>query len=179
MIYYIDTSEMFFDDCSAYFINSKNDEFITCGKIAIPIVDKDDSNFINTAKEKYGINFFLDEQECSTEIYTVPYINIFASDESGIYAVTDDFPDTKSNKHICYINTESLTAYDLQCTLIEFVNSINNGNFKKQLNNQIASKDLTVYSNISDAKKHIKLSKITDFIKINRHSPHLSITLHK
>ena len=78
MIYYIDTSEMFFDDCSTYFINSKNDEFITCGKITIPIVDKDDSNFINTAKEKYCINFFLDEQDCSTEIYAVPYINIFA-----------------------------------------------------------------------------------------------------
>ena len=165
MIYYIDTSEMFFDDCSAYFINSKNDEFITCGKIAIPIVDEDDSKFINTAKEKYGINFFLDERDCSTEIYAKPYINIFASDESGVYAVTDDFPDTKSNKHICYINTESLTAYDLQYTLMEFVNSINNGNFKKQLNNQIASKDLTVYSNISDAKEHIKISKITDFIK--------------
>lgn len=165
MTYYIDTSEIFFDDCSAYFINSKNDDFITCGKIAIPIVDENDSNFINTAKEKYGINFFLDERDCSTEIYAVPYINIFASDESGVYAVTDDFPDTKSNKHICYINTESLTAYDLQCTLIEFVNSINNGNFKKQLNNQIESEDLTVYRNISDAKKHIKISKITDFIK--------------
>ena len=179
MIYYIDTSEMFFDNCSAYFINSKNDEFITCGKITIPIVDKDDSNFINTAKEKYCINFFLDELDCSTEIYAVPYINIFASDESGVYAVTDDFPDTKSNKHICYINTESLTAYDLQYTLTEFVNSINIGNFKKQLNNIIASEDLTVYRNISDAKKHIKISKITDFIKINGHSPYLSITLHK
>ena len=165
MTYYIDTSEIFFDDCSAYFINSKNDEFITCGKIAIPIVDENDSNFINVAKEKYGINFFLDERDCSTEIYAVPYINIFASDESGVYAVTDDFPDTKSNKHICYINTESLTAYDLQYTLTEFVNSINNGNFKKQLNRQISSEDLTVYCNISDAKKHIKLSKITDFIK--------------
>lgn len=165
MIYYIDTSEIFFDDCSAYFINSKNDKFITCGKIAIPIVDENDSNFINTAKEKYGINFFLDERDCSTEIYAVPYINIFASDESGVYAVINDFPDTESNKHICYINTESLTAYDLQCTLTEFVNSINNGNFKKQLNNQIASEDLTVYRNISDAKEHIKLSKITDFTK--------------
>lgn len=165
MTYYIDTSEIFFDDCSAYFINSKNDDFITCGKIAIPIVDEDDSNFINTAKEKYGINFFLDERDCSTEIYAIPYINIFASDENGVYAVINDFPDTKSNKHICYINTESLTAYDLQCTLMEFVNSINNGNFKKQLSNRIASKDLTVYRNISDAKKHIKISKITDFIK--------------
>lgn len=165
MIYYIDTSEMFFDDCSAHFINSKNDEFITCGKIATPIVDEDDSNFINTAKEKYGINFFLDEQDCSTEIYAVPYINIFASDESGVYAVINDFPEAESNKHICYINAESLTAYDLQCTLMEFVNSINNGNFKKQLSNKVASKDLTVYRNISDAKKHIKLSKITDFIK--------------
>ena len=165
MTYYIDTSEIFFEDCSAYFINSKNDEFITCGKIAIPIVDEDDSNFINTAKEKYGINFFLDERDCSTGIYAVPYINIFASDESGVYAVTNDFPDTKSSKHICYINTESLTAYDLQCTLMEFVNSINNGNFKKQLNRQISSRDLTVYRNISDAKKHIKISKITDFTK--------------
>lgn len=165
MTYYIDTSEIFFDDCSAYFINSKNDEFITCGKIAIPIVDENDSNFINTAKEKYGINFFLDERDCSTEIYAVPYINIFASDESGVYSVINDFPDTKSSKHICYINTESLTAYDLQCTLIEFVNSINNGNFKKQLNNKVTSEDLTVYSNISDAKEHIKISKITDFIK--------------
>lgn len=58
MIYYIDTSEMFFDDCSAYFINSKNDEFITCGKITTPIADGNDLTFINTAKEKYGINFF-------------------------------------------------------------------------------------------------------------------------
>ncbi|WP_448919987.1 hypothetical protein [Eubacterium sp.] len=165
MIYYIDTSEMFFGDCSAYFINSKNDEFITCGKIATPIVDGNDSNFINMAKEKYGINFFLDEQDCSTEIYTVPYINIFASDESGIYAVINDFPDTESNKHLCYINTELQTAYDLQYTLTEFVNSINNGEFKKQLSNQIENEDLTVYCNISDAKKHIKLSKITDFTK--------------
>lgn len=165
MIYYIDTSEMFFSDCSAYFINSKNDEFITCGKIAIPIVDKDDSNFINMAKEKYGIKFFLDEQDCSTEIYAIPYINIFASDKSGVYAVINDFPDTESNKHICRIDTESMTAYDLQYTLTEFVNSINNGSFKKQLNNQIESENLTVYRNISDAKKHIKLSKITDFIK--------------
>lgn len=165
MIYYIDTSEMFFDDCSAYFINSKNDKFITCGKIATPIADGDDSNFINTAKEKYGINFFLDERDCSTEIYTVPYINIFASDESGVYAVINDFPDTESNKHICRIDTESMTAYDLQYTLTEFINSINNGNFKKQLNNQIESEDLTVYRNISEAKKHIKLSKITDFTK--------------
>ena len=86
MIYYIDTSEIFFDDCSAHFINSKNDEFITCGKITTPIVDEDDSNFINTTKEKYGINFFLDEQDCSTEIYTVPYINIFASDGSGVFS---------------------------------------------------------------------------------------------
>lgn len=165
MIYYIDTNEIFFDDCSAYFINSNNDEFITCGKIALPIVDEDDSKFINTAKEKYGINFFLDERDCSKEIYAIPYINIFASDENGVYAVINDFPDTKSNKHICYINTESLTAYDLQCTLMEFVNSINNGDFKKQLNNKVASKDLAVYRNISDAKKHIKLSKITDFTK--------------
>lgn len=165
MIYYIDTSEMFFDDCSAYFINSKNDEFITCGKIATPIVNDDDWEFIKAIKEKYGINFFLDERDCSTEIYTVPYINIFASDESGVYAVINDFPDTESNKHICYINTELQTAYDLQYTLTEFVNSINNGEFNKQLNNQIASKDLTVYHNISDAKKHIKISKITDFTK--------------
>ena len=165
MIYYIDTNEIFFNKHSARFVFSKEDEFITCGKITTPIADGNDLTFINTAKEKYGINFFLDERDCSTEIYAVPYINIFASDESGVYAVTDDFPDTKSNKHICYINTESLTAYDLQCTLTEFVNSINSGNFKKQLNNQIASENLTVYSNITDAKKHIKLSKITDFTK--------------
>lgn len=165
MIYYIDTSEIFFGDCSAYFINSKNDEFITCGKIITPIADENDLTFINTAKEKYGINFFLDEQDCSTENYAVPYINIFASDESGVYAVINDFPDTESNKHICYINTELQTAYDLQYTLTEFVNSINNGKFKKRLNNQITNKDLTVYRNISDAKKHIKISKITDFTK--------------
>lgn len=165
MIYYIDTNEIFFNKHSARFVFSKEDEFITCGKIATPIVDENDSNFINTTKEKHGINFFIDEQDCSTEIYAVPYINIFASDESGVYAVINDFPDTESNKHICYINTELQTAYDLQYTLTEFVNSINNGNFKKQLNNKVASEDLTVYRNISDAKKHIKISKITDFTK--------------
>lgn len=165
MIYYIDTNEIFFNKHSARFVFSKEDEFITCGKITTPIADGNDLTFINTAKEKYGINFFLDEQDCSTEIYAVPYINIFASDKNGIYAVINDFPDTESNKHICYINTELQTAYDLQYTLTEFVNSINNGNFKKQLSNKVASKDLTVYRNISDAKKHIKLSKITDFIK--------------
>lgn len=165
MIYYIDTNEIFFNKHSARFVFSKEDEFITCGKITTPIADGNDLTFINTAKENCGINFFLDEQDCSTEIYAVPYINIFASDKNGIYAVINDFPDTESNKHICYINTELQTAYDLQYTLTEFVNSINNGNFKKQLSNKVASKDLTVYRNISDAKKHIKLSKITDFIK--------------
>lgn len=165
MTYFIDINKIFINKHSARFFFSKEDEFITCGKITTPIVDGNDSNFINTAKEKYGINFFLDERDCSTEIYTVPYINIFASDESGVYAVINDFPDTESNKHICRIDTESMTAYDLQYTLTEFVNSINNGKFKKRLNNQITNKDLTVYRNISEAKKHIKLSKITDFTK--------------
>lgn len=121
MIYYIDTSEIFFDDCSAYFINSKNDEFITCGKITTPIVAEDDSNFINTTKEKYGINFFLDEQDCSTEIYAVPYINIFASDKNGIYAVVNDFPDIESKKLICYIDKHTLKAYNLKYTLSNFI----------------------------------------------------------
>lgn len=133
MIYYIDTSEIFFDDCSAYFINSKNDEFITCGKITTPIVDEDDSNFINTTKEKYGINFFLDEQDCSTEIYAVPYINIFASDKNGIYAVINDFPDIESKKSICYIDKHALKAYNLKYTLSNFITAISNGTFKKQL----------------------------------------------
>ncbi|WP_454969528.1 hypothetical protein [Eubacterium sp.] len=162
MIYYIDTSEMFFDDCSAYFFNSKNDEFITCGKIAIPIVDKDDSNFINTAKEKYGINFFLDERDCSTEIYAIPYINIFASDESGVYAVTDDFPDIESKKSICYIDNHTLKAYNLKYTLSNFITAISNGTFKKQLYTPLTDEHITVFQNKLEAQKHIKISKIKD-----------------
>lgn len=162
MIYYIDTSEMFFDDCSAYFFNSKNDEFITCGKIAIPIVDEDDSNFINTAKEKYGINFFLDERDCSTEIYAVPYINIFASDESGVYAVTDDFPDIESKKSICYIDNHTLKAYNLKYTLSNFITAISNGTFKKQLYTPLTDEHITVFQNKLEAQKHIKISKIKD-----------------
>lgn len=162
MIYYIDTSEMFFDDCSAYFINSKNDEFITCGKIAIPIVDEDDSKFINTAKEKYGINFFLDERDCSTEIYAIPYINIFASDKSGVYAVTDDFPDIESKKSICYIDNHTLKAYNLKYTLSNFITAISNGTFKKQLYTPLTDEHITVFQNKLEAQKHIKISKIKD-----------------
>lgn len=165
MIYYIDTSEIFFNKYSARFVFSKEDEFITCGKITTPIVYGNDSSFINTAKEKYGIKFYLDEQDCSNEIYAVPYVNCFAEDDDGLYTIINDFPDTKSSEHICRIDTESLTAYDLQYTLTEFINSINNGKFKKQLSNRIVNKNLTVYRNISEAKKHIKISKITDFTK--------------
>ncbi|WP_294799303.1 hypothetical protein [uncultured Eubacterium sp.] len=162
MIYYIDTSEIFFDDCSAYFINSKNDEFITCGKITTPIVDEDDSNFINTTKEKYGINFFLDEQDCSTEIYAVPYINIFASDKNGIYAVINDFPDIESKKSICYIDKHALKAYNLKYTLSNFITAISNGTFKKQLYTPLTDEHITVFQNKLEAKKHIKISKIKD-----------------
>lgn len=162
MIYYIDTSEIFFDDCSAHFINSKNDEFITCGKITTPIVDEDDSNFINTAKEKYGINFFLDEQDCSTEIYAVPYINIFASDKNGIYAVINDFPDIESKKSICYIDKHTLKAYNLKCTLSNFITAISNGTFKKQLYTPLTDEHITVFQNKLEAQKHIKISKIKD-----------------
>ena len=162
MIYYIDTSEIFFDDCSAYFINSKNDEFITCGKITTPIVDEDDSNFINTTKEKYGINFFLDEQDCSTEIYAVPYINIFASDKNGTYAVINDFPDNKKKKSICYIDKHALKAYNLKYTLSNFITAISNGTFKKQLYTPLTDEHITVFQNKLEAKKHIKISKIKD-----------------
>lgn len=162
MIYYIDTSEIFFGDCSAYFINSKNDEFITCGTIAIPIVDENVSNFINTAKEKYGINFFLDEQDCSTEIYAVPYINIFASDGSGIYAVINDFPDIESKKSICYIDNHTLKAYNLKYTLGNFISAISNGTFKKQLYTPLTDEHITVFQNKLEAQKHIKISKIKD-----------------
>lgn len=162
MIYYIDTSEIFFDDCSAYFINSKNDEFITCGKITTPIVDEDDSNFINTAKEKYGINFFIDERDCSTEIYAVPYINIFASDKNGIYAVVNDFPDIESKKLICYIDKHTLKAYNLKYTLSNFITAISNGTLKKQLYTPLTDEHITVFQNKLEAQNHIKISKIKD-----------------
>lgn len=162
MIYYIDTSEIFFGDCSAHFINSKNDEFITCGKITTPIVDEDDSNFINTAKEKYGINFFLDEQDYSTKIYTIPYINIFASDESGVYAVINDFPDIESKKSICYIDKHTLKAYNLKYTLSDFITAISNGTLKKQLYTPLTDEHITVFQNKLEAQKHIKISKIKD-----------------
>lgn len=162
MIYYIDTNEIFFNKHSARFVFSKEDEFITCGKIATPIVDEDDSNFINTAKEKYGIKFFLDEQDCSTEIYAVPYINIFASDESGVYAVINDFPDIESKKSICYIDKHTLKAYNLKYTLSNFITAINNGTLKKQLYTPLTDEHITVFQNKLEAEKHIKISKIKD-----------------
>lgn len=162
MIYYIDTNEIFFNKHSARFVFSKEDEFITCGKITTPIADGNDLTFINTAKEKYGINFFLDEQECSTEIYTIPYINIFASDESGVYAVINDFPDIESKKSICYINKHTLKAYNLKYTLSDFITAINNGTFKKQLYTPLTDEHITVFQNKLEAQKHIKISKIKD-----------------
>lgn len=162
MIYYIDTNEIFFNKHSARFVFSKEDEFITCGKITTPIADGNDLTFINTAKEKYGINFFLDEQECSTEIYAVPYINIFASDKSGIYAVINDFPDIESKKSICYINKHTLKAYNLKYTLSDFITAINNGTFKKQLYTPLTDEHITVFQNKLEAQKHIKISKIKD-----------------
>lgn len=162
MIYYIDINEIFFNKHSARFVFSKEDEFITCGKIATPIVAEDDSNFINTAKEKYGINFFLDEQDCSTEIYAVPYINIFASDESGVYAVINDFPDIESKKLICYIDKHTLKAYNLKYTLSNFITAISNGTLKKQLYTPLTDEHITVFKNKLKAQKHIKISKIKD-----------------
>ena len=162
MIYYIDTNEIFFNKHSARFVFSKEDEFITCGKITTPIADGNDLTFINTAKEKYGINFFLDEQDCSTEIYAVPYINIFASDKSGIYAVINDFPDIESKKSICYINKHTLKAYNLKYTLSDFITAINNGTFKKQLYTPLTDEHITVFQNKLEAQKHIKISKIKD-----------------
>lgn len=162
MIYYIDTNEIFFNKHSARFVFSKEDEFITCGKIATPIVDENDSNFINTTKEKYGINFFLDEQDCSTEIYAVPYINIFASDKNGIYAVVNDFPDIESKKLICYIDKHTLKAYNLKYTLSNFITAISNGTLKKQLYTPLTDEHITVFQNKLEAQNHIKISKIKD-----------------
>ena len=162
MIYYIDTNEIFFNKHSARFVFSKEDEFITCGKITTPIADGNDLTFINTAKEKYGINFFLDEQDCSTEIYAVPYINIFASDKNGVYAVINDFPDIESKKSICYINKHTLKAYNLKYTLSNFITAINNGTLKKQLYSPLTDEHITVFQNKLEAQKHIKISKIKD-----------------
>ncbi len=162
MIYYIDTNEIFFNKHSARFVFSKEDEFITCGKITTPIADGNDLTFINTAKEKYGINFFLDEQDCSTEIYAVPYINIFASDESGIYAIINDFPDIESKKSICYIDNHTLKAYNLKYTLSNFITAISNGTLKKQLYTPLTDEHITVFQNKLEAQKHIKISKIKD-----------------
>lgn len=162
MIYYIDTNEIFFNKHSARFVFSKEDEFITCGKITTPIADGNDLTFINTAKEKYGINFFLDEQDCSTEIYAVPYINIFASDKNGVYAVINDFPDIESKKLICYIDKHTLKAYNLKYTLSNFITAISNGTLKKQLYTPLTDEHITVFQNKLEAQKHIKISKIKD-----------------
>lgn len=162
MIYYIDTNEIFFNKHSARFVFSKEDEFITCGKITTPIADGNDLTFINTAKEKYGINFFLDEQDCSTEIYAVPYINIFASDKNGVYAVINDFSDIESKKLICYIDKHTLKAYNLKYTLSNFITAISNGTLKKQLYTPLTDEHITVFQNKLEAQKHIKISKIKD-----------------
>ncbi|MEE1061659.1 MAG: hypothetical protein UH080_07570 [Ruminococcus sp.] len=153
---YLDETQS--DCCTAVFVSDA--EVIRAGATvySMPVSDKNDE--YKRLAEDYDVRFIFDDNPPAINFYTIPLINIFATDSNGGYiASLGQIFDIESNAPICYIDS------DKKCYVIaengkEFLKNISNWKDKKELIN-----DIKFYYSKEEAEKENEFLDIKELEK--------------
>lgn len=139
---YIDMEEW---KCTSVFI--KDVDIVAAGNTVYSMQIKDKNDEYQEIAKKYDVHFIFDDNIPQIDFYTIPYIDIMATDSFGGYIGTiGEVSSFESRAPICYISKEK------QCYMVA-------GNFKEFMKhldswkNQMALEETIVfYKTKSEAK---------------------------
>lgn len=85
----------------------KGTDIIAAGNTVYPMQIKDKNEEYQKIAEKYDVHFIFDDNVPQLDFYTIPYIDIMATDSFGGYIGTvGSASDLESSAPICYISRE-------------------------------------------------------------------------
>ena len=100
---YLDVSKR--ENYPAISIGIKDTEVITSGSTVYHMDSNDKNEIYQQYADEYDIHFIFDEDIIKLSFYTVPQVDVFATDsEGGLIGTVGSFTDLQSDLPICYIN---------------------------------------------------------------------------
>lgn len=158
MKYYIDAKEIFPEPGAVRFVHSAGNEIVICGSCISPLF----SDIENSG----NISFINDYGEFKTTLYGMPYLDIFAYDDGGVFCTINEQYDGEELQKIYYIDKKSCRVYEQGRGIRNFLISVTDGKFTKNL---ICPKKKSLFSALFPRLKNtLKFQKYRNFFqKIN------------
>ena len=150
---YLDVSKR--KNCPAICIDIKDTEVITSGSTVYHMDSNDKNETYQQYADEYDIHFIFDDDIIKLSFYTVPQVDVFATDsEGGLIGTVGSMTDLQSNLPICYINKNK------ECFLIansgkEFLERAENWK-----NNLKSYDEVIFYESKLEAEKELKFINI-------------------
>lgn len=92
-------------NCPAICIGIKDTKVIKSGITVYHMDSKDKNETYQQYADEYDIHFIFDNDIIKLSFYTVPQVDVFATDsEGGLIGTVGSFTDLQRNFPICYIN---------------------------------------------------------------------------
>ena len=98
---YVDVTEL--NKCVCVFI--EDTEVIKAGSTVYPMSSNEKNEIYQQYADNYDIHFIFDDNIPKLSFYTVPQVDVFATDrEGGLIGTVGSMTDLQSDLPICYIN---------------------------------------------------------------------------
>ena len=150
---YLDVAER--KNCPAICIGTKDTEVITSGSTVYHMDSNDKNETYQQYADEYDIHFIFDDDIIKLSFYTVPQVDVFATDsEGGLIGTVGSFTDLQRDLPICYINKNK------ECFLIansgkEFLETTKNWK-----NNLKPYNEVIFYESKLEAEKELRFINI-------------------
>lgn len=150
---YLDVTER--ENCPAICINTKDTEVTKAGSTVYHMSLNEKNKAYQQYADEYDIHFIFDDNIPKLSFYTVPQVDVFATDsQGGLIGTVGSFTDLQSDLPICYIDKNK------KCFLIansgkEFLETGNNW-----------KRDLEPYDGIVFYESKLEAEKELRFINI-------------
>ena len=150
---YLDVSKR--ENYPAISIGIKDTEVITSGSTVYHMDSNDKNETYQQYADEYDIHFIFDDDIIKLSFYTVPQVDVFATDsEGGLIGTVGSFTDLQRDLPICYINKNK------ECFLIansgkEFLETTKNWK-----NNLKPYNEVIFYESKLEAEKELRFINI-------------------
>lgn len=148
---YVDVTEL--NKCVCVFI--EDTEVIKAGSTVYPMSSNEKNEIYQQYADNYDIHFIFDDNIPKLSFYTVPQVDVFATDsEDGLIGSVGSMTDLESDSPICYIDRNK-KCFFIANNLEEFLERSNNWK-----NNLKPYNKVVFYESKLDAEKELRFINI-------------------
>ena len=153
---YLDETELNY--CVAVFVSDA--EVIRAGATIYSMPVSENNDEYKRFAQNYDVSFIFDDNPIAVDFYTIPLINIFATDSNGGYiASLGQILDLESNAPLCYID-KNKKCYIIAENGKEFLQNITEWKNRMEL-----FSDIKFYSSKAEAERENEFLDIKDLEK--------------